>query len=158
MQEPATEHQVIRRPRPVVDPLSEPFWSAAGRGLLAIQRCSTCHRFQHPPTPQCAQCGSAAFDFETVSGEGRVVAWTVMHEPKVQGFEHDVPYVCVLVELAEQEDLVMATNLLHAVPEEVTVGMAVSVTYEVIGDDCCLPQFRPSEGSEATSRRAEGTR
>ncbi len=108
--------------------------------------------------PQCAHCGGDGFEFEAVSGEGTVVAWTVMHEPKVQGFEHVVPYVCVLVELAEQDGLLMATNLLHAAPEEVTAGMAVSVTYEAIDDDCRLPQFRPSERSGAASSRARGAR
>ena len=157
MKEPTTEHQVVRRPRPVVDPLSEPFWSAARRESLAIQRCSTCHRFQHLPTPQCAQCGATAFEFETVSGEAAVVAWTVMHEPKVQGFEHDVPYVCVLVELAEQEGLLMATNLLHAAPDEVNVGMAVSVTYEAIGNDCTLPNSVRRSGP-SKSGRDEGIR
>jgi uncharacterized protein len=155
--EASHEHPNARRPRPVVDPLTEPFWSAARHGALAIQRCSTCRRFQHPPLPQCAQCASADFAFEPVSGQGRVAAWTVMHEPKVQGFEDAVPYICVLVELVEQEGLLLATNLLDASYQDVIAGLAVSVTYETVDDDFCLPQFRPS-GRDATKKGMEERR
>ena len=76
-----------------------------------------------------------------MTGRGKVLAWTIMHEPKVTGFEDALPYACVLVELDEQTGLLMATNFIGGKPHEITAGMRVQVTFEEIDRDIVLPQF-----------------
>jgi acetyl-CoA acetyltransferase len=54
-----------------------------------------------------------------------------------------VPYVIALVELAEQVDLRLTTNLVGCAPEDVRIGMPVRVTFRVLNDDVALPLFEP---------------
>src|SRR5262249_27512188 len=37
------------KPMPVPDQISQPFWEAAKARQLAVQRCQTCHYYNHPP-------------------------------------------------------------------------------------------------------------
>src|ERR1700756_3264273 len=99
------------RPVPVSSELTQPFWDAAREHRLAIQRCQVCGRYQHPPNTVCPECRSTTFTWATVSGHGKIFAFTIMHEPVVVGFEDVVPYACILVELEEQQGLLMLTNL-----------------------------------------------
>jgi uncharacterized OB-fold protein len=59
------------------------------------------------------------------------------------GFADQLPYVVALVELDDQPGLRMLTNLVDVAREDVSVGMAVTVTFED-REDATLPQFRPA--------------
>ena len=130
-----------RRPFPAVDTLTKPFWTAAKNGILAIQQCDDCNSYFHPPVVQCAQCCGSALHFRPVSGKGTVVAYTIMHEPRVSGFEGTTPYTCVLVELDEQPGLILASNLVGEDRCEPRHGMRAQVVFEAISEDIALPQF-----------------
>ena len=71
----------------------------------------------------------------------RVAAYTVNHEAWLPGL--DVPFVFAAVELVEQPELYVFTNIL-APPDAVRRGMPVSVTFEQ-HDDVWLPLFVPDE-------------
>jgi hypothetical protein len=51
-----------------------------------------------------------------VSGCGTIFERAIVESPVVVGFENDVPYACLLVELEEQPDLLIAGNLVDAAP------------------------------------------
>lgn len=132
------------RPTPVADTLSKPFWLAASRGELAIQRCNRCGKYFHPPTVHCMQCNDAELVFQPVSGLGTVVAVTVMHEARVSGFEGVTPYTCVLVELDEQQGLSIASNYVGGRGQDVRAGTRVRAVFEPVDVDTVLPQFGPA--------------
>jgi hypothetical protein len=46
----------VTRPIPVPNEWTKPFWDAAKRGVLELQRCQSCGHFQHPPYATCVQC------------------------------------------------------------------------------------------------------
>src|SRR5579871_2981660 len=97
-----------KRPVPVPTPLTQPFWDAAKEGKLAIQRCTQCGRYFHPPTTICLNCHSLALEFAPVSGSGKIAARTIMHDPRIQGFgENVVPFAVIAVELDEQPGLLL---------------------------------------------------
>ena len=95
------------RIRPAVDETSAPYWQAATTGQLVLARCSRCERFAHPPDLVCPNCGHTdpRFRFEPVSGRGVVRSWTVLRNSFLPGFEDDLPFVLVDVELDDQADL-----------------------------------------------------
>src|SRR6516165_1967476 len=95
------------RPVPVPDALSADFWEAAARHVLSIARCTACQQFTHPPDTVCTNCGSIepGFRFEVVSGRGTVRSWTIVRQSMLPGFEREVPYMLVDVELEEQTGL-----------------------------------------------------
>jgi acetyl-CoA acetyltransferase len=62
-----------------------------------------------PADVVCPHCRSAnpQFRFEPVSGQGSIRSWAVVHDSFLPGFEADLPFVLVDVELDEQHDDIM---------------------------------------------------
>ena len=140
-----TTREVKQKPIPAPDELSKPFWDAAKEGRLSMQKCVDCGYINHPPKPLCDRCSSENFSMQDLSGKGKIASYTVMHQFNVPGFEGEVPYLNVLVELAEQPDLFMITNLREMDPTSVQIGQPVEVLFEKVNDDITLPQFRPAK-------------
>jgi uncharacterized OB-fold protein len=130
------------KPIPVTDELSQPFWDAAKQHRLVIQRCGECRYYNHPPRPVCERCSSQRLEFATVSGRGTIYTFTVMHQSSVAGFEDEVPYINIVVELDEQPMLFMVSNLPHAEKDKIRIGGRVEVRFEKRGLELVLPQFR----------------
>jgi uncharacterized OB-fold protein len=74
-----------------------------------------------------------------VSGKGRVKTYTVNVQPWVAGLE--APFVFAAVELDEQPELYVFTNILGPA-DAVRAGMRVEVVFEQ-REDVYLPLFRP---------------
>jgi uncharacterized protein len=133
---------ISRKPVPVPDELSSPFWTAAQERRLVIQRCAACGYYNHPPRPFCDACSAQDLRFVPVSGRGVVYTFTVMHQRDVAGFEDDAPFINIVVELAEQPQLLMVSNLPIAQRAKVTIGAPVEVDFEDRGNGAVVPQFR----------------
>ena len=69
----------VTRPIPVPNEWTRPFWEAAQRGVIELQRCQSCGHFQHPPYATCTQCVSTELKFEPVRGLGTIYAYTIMY-------------------------------------------------------------------------------
>jgi len=80
--------------------------------------------------------------FEPVSGRGTIYTFTVMHQPNIAGFEDQIPYVNILVELEEQPLLFMVANLPGSERDKVRIGRRVEAYLEDVDADITLPQFR----------------
>jgi uncharacterized protein len=131
-----------QKPVPVPDQLSLPFWDAAKERRMVIQRCRSCGYYNHPPRRFCDACLAQELHFEPVSGRGVVYTFTVMHQRDVAGFEEDAPFINIVVELAEQPQLLMVSNLPIAERAKVRIGAAVEVDFEDRGAGVVVPQFR----------------
>lgn len=131
------------RPLPVPDDASAPFWKAAAAGGLTVARCSRCHWFSIPPDIVCQHChhGDPAFAFEAVSGHGSVRSWTVVHQSFLPGFDDDLPFVLVDVELDEQADLRMIGRLLDGPYVALHIGDRVTVAFEHPAPGVAIPAF-----------------
>ena len=129
-------------PIPEPDEVSAPFWDAAAREELRIQRCRRSGRFMHPPQRLCLCCGEDDLEFAPVSGKGTIYSFTVMRDQRVQGFTDRVPYISAFVELDEQPLLILVCNLLGAREEDVEIGRRVEVAFERLTPEITLPQFR----------------
>jgi uncharacterized OB-fold protein len=132
------------KPLPVADSFSEPFWSAAKKHELRLQRCRHCGFFSHPPEPLCPSClaADAAFDFAPVSGRGRISTWTIMRDAFIPAFRVDVPWVIVVVELEEQPGLRILARLLDGAAAPLALGAPVEVVFEDVTPGTTLPQFK----------------
>lgn len=131
-----------RRPLPAIDDLSRPFWEAAQQQQLVVQRCRECHYFNHPPRTICDACQSQQLAFEPVSGKGSIYSFSVMHQKNIAGFEEQIPYLNIVVELDEQPRLFMVANLPGSEREKVKIGGRVEVYFEKVDEEISLPQFR----------------
>jgi uncharacterized OB-fold protein len=132
----------VTRPIPVPNEWTRPFWEAARRGELALQRCQRCGHFQHPPYATCVSCISTELAFEPVRGQGAIYAYTIMYHTGDKRFAPAVPYASIIVELDDAPGAFLAGNLLGAPYTEAKVGRRVEVTFEPLNDEITLPQFR----------------
>lgn len=81
--------------------------------------------------------------FELVSGRGTIYSFTVMHQPNVAGFEEEIPYINILVELEEQPLLFLVSNLPVSELDKIRISKQVEVYFDEVDPDTTLPQFRP---------------
>src|ERR1700747_3242868 len=135
---------------------TKPFWDAARRGVLELQRCQSCGHFQHPPYATCTQCVATDLKFERVRGAGTIYAYTIMYHTGDQRFAPAVPYASIIVELDDAPGALLAGNLLEAEYTEAKVGRRVEAVFEKLNDSITLPQFRlapaaPAEGVGETA-------
>jgi uncharacterized protein len=129
----------LPRVLPTLTDHNRAFWTGGAKGELLIQRCGACRRWMHPPADHCASCGGEV-GAEPVSGRGTVFAYTVnMHQ-----YHPDVPppNVIAIVELVEQADLRIPTNIVHGDPAELRCGLAVRALFEHHGE-IYYPIFEP---------------
>ena len=131
------------RPVPVPDDDSAPYWEAAARHVLSVARCSRCGAFTIPLDIVCPHChrSDPAFAFAPVSGRGAVRSWTVIRQSFLPGFDNDVPFVLVDVELDEQPDLRLIGRLLNRPDVALRIGDRVTVVFEDIAPGIAIPAF-----------------
>lgn len=132
---------VVERPLPRPTPLSAPFWDAARRHELHVQRCMRCGVHVFYPRYNCPSCGSRELDWVTASGRGTVYTYTIARRPTHRAFADRVPYVIAIVELDEGPR--MTTNIVGCGPEDVRIGMRVVATFEDVSDEVSLVMFGP---------------
>jgi uncharacterized protein len=143
------------RLEPPVGDESGPFWEATREGLLLVQWCTACERGVFYPRSFCPFCtataaagkggqGEGALEWREASGRATVHAAVVEHRPEAAGarFSEGEPYCIALVDL--EEGVRMMTNIVGCPPEDVRCGMAVTVTWEPLGDGRQLALFRPA--------------
>ena len=133
-------------PHPTAE--SKAFWTGGRNGELLITRCQTCGHFFHPPGPVCWRCRSTDVAVEPVSGRAKVAAYTVNRQPWIPGFEP--PYIVAMVELDDEPDVRLTSNIVDIAIEDIAVGLEVEVFFEdwtaASGDEdsrVWLPLFRP---------------
>ena len=131
------------RPIPVPDQMSAPFWKAASDHVLTVARCSRCRAYTLPPDVVCPNCRSTdpAFVFSPVSGIGAVRSWTVMRQSFLPGFDDDLPFVLVDVELVEQTGLRMIGRLVDGPEAPLGIGATVRVVFEDLAPGVAVPAF-----------------
>ncbi|WP_176595591.1 MULTISPECIES: Zn-ribbon domain-containing OB-fold protein [Sphingobium] len=137
--------ETAQRPIPLPDPLSDPFWAAARRHELHMQRCDACGRLAYPPEIACRACGGSGLGFVAVSGQATLHSWTVLHDPPSPGFRDRLPVILAVVELEEQARLLMSSNLVGIAPGDLRIGLPLQARFEDVTDDCTLVQFGPAE-------------
>lgn len=132
------------RKLPALDPDNRAFWTGGKSGKLHICFCRSCQNYQHPPLPVCPRCHDDAIEFRPVSGNAKVVSYSVNWQPWAAN--QDVPFLLAMVELEEQAGLWLMTNIVECAVETVHIDMPVVVDF-VHQDDVWLPVFKPRETS-----------
>jgi len=128
-----------KKPIPTITDELRPFFAAAKRHELVVQRCRGCGAYRFPPRELCSSCLSREADWVPVSGRGEIFSYNVMHQVYHPGFADAVPYAVVVVRL--DEGAKMTSNLVGVKPEDIRIGMRVHVVFEDITDEVTLPKF-----------------
>lgn len=126
---------------PMLYPEEQPYWEAAKRHELVLQRCEDCHKVQFPIGPACAFCLSDKLRWDRMSGRGTISNVVIFHKGWTPYLQSKVPYAVIQVELEEGPRL--TTNLLDAPVQDAKIGMKVEAVWEDITKEISLVQFRP---------------
>ena len=129
------------KPSPVVSSVERPFWDAARKGELVLQKCLDCNKFIFYPRIFCPHCHSDALTWVKASGKGKVYTYTVVFSNPPSAFLQDIPFIIAIIKLAE--GVQMLSNIVGCRPEEVTCDMPVEVVFEKLNDEFTLPKFKP---------------
>lgn len=134
---------IAGRGLPVVDADNAPFFEAAAKGELVIQRCKESSQYQYYP-----RAGSVytmgEIEWVRVPGKGKVYSFTIVRKnPADPVFAALCPYAIVLVELPE--GVKIFGNLTGCEAEDVRIGMDVEVYFSAVDEagTIHLPFWRP---------------
>ena len=138
------------RPLPSPTPISQPYFDAAARGELQLQRCPRDGVFYYPRSV-CPRCWKTDWQWQALSGRGEVHSFTidrVGHDPALAA---EVPYCIALVDLEEGARVV--ANVVSCPVESVRIGLPVEATFDTFtadsGETLTLLRFRPRQDSPA---------
>ncbi|MGX7680020.1 Zn-ribbon domain-containing OB-fold protein [Jatrophihabitans sp. DSM 45814] len=131
---------------PAPNSLTSFFWDGAREHKLMIQKCNNCGRFQHWPEPVCNNCLSFDLGHGEVSGRGTVYSYEIATQAFHPYFADKLPFVIAVVELVEQPNLKLITNLIDFPLDGIEVGAPVEVTFRPLDENFNLPVFRPAAG------------
>ena len=128
------------RALPAIDERSVPFFEAAERGVLALQRCEACGAYLHPVRGRCPACGDTRLAWVESSGRGRVWSHGKLRRSYQPEHEGKLPLPLVWVELDERVRI--ASRLAASEPGAVRTGDRVAVVVERLADGTPVPVFR----------------
>ncbi len=127
------------KPLPRIDETNRPHWQGAKAGGLRVQRCMACSALRYPPARWCPQCLGEESDWITVSGKGTIWSWCVFHREYFKGFESEMPYAVVLVELDEGPRIY--SNMVAGSGGRPEIGTRVRAVFEPATDEVTLVKF-----------------
>jgi uncharacterized protein len=137
----------VSPPKAVPDELTSPFWEGANEGRLLIQRCQQCGTYIHLPRPVCRNCLSFDLQPEAVSGRATLYSYTITYKAFHPFFVDKVPYVLASVELAEQPNLRLLTNLVDLDESDIHIGMDLIVDFRELEPGYAVPVFKAAGAS-----------
>ena len=117
-------------PVPSPDGLDAPYWAGARAHELRIQRCDQCAAFQWGPEWICHRCLSFEVGWAPVSGRGRIYSWERVWHPVHPALKEQGPYLIVLVDLCDADDVRVIGNLLGDPAQPVEIGAEVEAVFE----------------------------
>jgi hypothetical protein len=142
--DPGTEAAAMLPPMPDPSPLTQFFWDGVAEHKLMILRCQNCGKYIHWPRELCRFCLSTNLAPEQVSGQGILATYTVPMQPMDPYFLLKVPYVLAVIELAEQPNLKLVSNIVDCELDDVKITMPVEVTFREVAPGVTLPLFKPA--------------
>jgi uncharacterized OB-fold protein len=122
--------QGLPAPRPARDGLDAPYWNGLQEETLLLQRCDACQRFQWGPEWICHRCHSFQLTYTPVATKGRVYSYERVWHPVHPALKDQGPYIVVLVELTQADNVRIVGNLLGDPQQAVPIGAAVQAVFE----------------------------
>ncbi|MEW5421617.1 Zn-ribbon domain-containing OB-fold protein [Amorphus sp. 3PC139-8] len=124
------------------DPAWGSYWRCLEDGRLTFQACQECGHKWLPVRSHCPSCLGKTWQWQTASGDARLVSWVVYHRSYHPEVEADVPYAVGLVQLDEGPRLLARlfgpSNL-----EDFHVGQSLTLTINS-RNGVSLPAFIPA--------------
>lgn len=135
-----------KKPAPQINATTQPFWDAAKKGELRMQKCADCGHIRFPIGPVCTSCLSDKSDWVKLSGRGTVLSHLVFHRAYSPAWKEHVPYSVAMVQLAEGPR--MFTDIVDPERRYIDVdlvGRPVEAWFDPVEGDVVVPRFKVVE-------------
>ena len=129
-------------PAAAPDGLDREFWDAAKRHQLVVQRCNACGAFQFGPEWICHRCRSTEMGWHRVSGRGRIFSWVRIWNPVHPALKTGCPYIALVVELPDADQVRMVGNLVGDPMQEPAFDAEVEAVFEDHDEGFTLVQWK----------------
>lgn len=124
---------------------NSPYWDAADRHELCLQKCNSCGGHEHPAGPSCSKCGSTELNWINFGNDvkAKIYSYIISYRPFLPGFQNDLPLIIAQAELEQVPEVKITCNVLQCKPEDMEIGIPVQMIWEDITQDRALPQWIP---------------
>ncbi len=119
----------LPEPVPAADGLDADYWAGVAADELRVQQCRACGNRQFPEWI-CHACHSFDLGWVPVRPRGTIYSWARVHNPSHASVVEALPYLFVVVELADAPAVRMIGNLLGDSAQEVEIGTPVDAVFE----------------------------
>ncbi len=124
---------------------TEPYWLATAEHRLILPKCTTCGTYRFPPGPFCWKCRAQEVEWVEQDGRGTIFSYTVVRHPVIPEMAEALPVVAAVVELPDTGGVRLVTNIVDCAPEDVKIGLAVTVDWYDVRENTTIPVFRLTE-------------
>jgi uncharacterized OB-fold protein len=121
---------------------ARPYFAAAARGALALQRCESCGARSFPLRARCAACGSTQLGWCESSGSGRIFGHARLERSSSPELQERLPLTLLLVDL--DDGVRVPGRVAAGYSGPVRAGDRVTLAFETAADGTPLPVFRPA--------------
>jgi uncharacterized protein len=129
---------------PQPDTLTAPFWEAAQRHELVVQRCENCGQLRFPPAFNCAYCSSERYRWTQVTGRGTVFSYIWVHQALRPQFATRIPYNVAQISLEEDVRVIMTGDIVELGDRTLVIGLPVEVAFDDVTPVDTIPRWRLS--------------
>ncbi|MCZ6656536.1 MAG: OB-fold domain-containing protein [Gammaproteobacteria bacterium] len=120
----------LPQPMPSPDGLDQRYWEGLNDEQIYLQRCTDCGGWQWGPEWICHRCLSFDLGFEAVTPTGRIYSFERVWHSVHPALNEQGPYIVVLVELPQADNVRLVGNLLGDPHQEVPFGAEVEAVFE----------------------------
>ena len=129
------------KPLPIITDDNRQYWQYCKKHELRMQKCHNCGYIRFPPSLVCPQCHSMDFEWEKLSGQGKIYSFVIYRMSYHPSYADDIPYTVAIIQLAEGPR--MESNITDCKVEDIRIDMPVEVYFNDLTDEVSLPKFKP---------------
>ena len=117
----------------------EQFYKFMSEGKLMAAKCEKCGKIHLPPRPICDNCYGQTFEWIQISGNGKLITYTIIHVAPPQ-FQAITPYAVGIVQL---ENGLKLPGMISGIPEsELKVDVNLAIDFNACDAGQSWPQWR----------------
>lgn len=129
-----------KKPLPVIDEDTAPYWKYCKQHELRMQKCTECNHIRFPAGILCPACHCMNAEWVKLSGQGTIFSYVVFRKAYHPAYQDEIPYVVAIIQLDEGPR--MESNIIDVDVNEIKIGMPVKLFFEDVTDEISLPKFK----------------
>ncbi len=94
--------------------------------------------------PVCARCQSDSIAWVEASDDPEIYSYTIIHQANHEALADVTPYNAAIVIFPATQSVRLVSNIIDCAPDDLAIGMQLSLVWEEVRPDFIVPRFRPS--------------